>query len=236
MPEAAGPLTTTVEGGVAVLRLDDGKANVLSHAALDAFEDALDRARGDARAVCIVGRPGMFCAGFDLAVMTSGLGHARELVRRGGELLMRLYLHPQPVVVAVTGHALAAGALMILVADVRIGADAPAKIGLNETAIGLPLPLFAAALAADRLNRPALVAATLGAQIYDPHGALAAGYLDRVVAAESVVDEAKAEAARLGGLRAEAYARTKQVLRAPTVERVAAGAAADLARFTAPPA
>ncbi|HEX2564365.1 MAG TPA: enoyl-CoA hydratase-related protein, partial [Acidimicrobiales bacterium] len=143
-PDLGGPLTTTIDDGVAILRFDDGKVNVLSHAAIDAFELALDRAAAEARAVCIVGREGKLSAGFDLAIMTGEPDGAVRLVSRGAELLMRLYVHPQPVVVAVTGHALAAGALLVLACDVRIGADVPAKIGLNETSIGMPLPQFAA--------------------------------------------------------------------------------------------
>ncbi len=228
----AGPLTTTIEDGVAVLHFDDGKANVLSHAAIDAFEAALDRAAEEARAVCIVGREGKLCAGFDLSVMTGEPDGARQLVSRGAALLMRLYLHPQPVVVAVTGHALAAGALLALTCDVRIGADVPAKIGLNETSIGMPLPQFAAELARDRLTPTAFVRATLGAEIYDPAGAVEAGYLDQVVPADEVVAAAIAEANRLSAYRAGAYARTKEVLRRATVDRVQAGTAADLALFT----
>jgi enoyl-CoA hydratase len=228
----AGPLVTTIEDGVAVLRFDDGKANVLSHAAIDAFEAALDRAGVEARAVCIVGRDGKLCAGFDLSVMTGPPDGARRLVSRGAALLMRLYLHPQPVVVAVTGHALAAGALLVLVCDVRIGADVPAKIGLNETSIGMPLPQFATELARDRLTPTALVRATLAAEVYEPVGAVRAGYLDRVVPVDEVVDAAIAEANRLSIFRAGAYARTKQVLRRPTVDRVQAGTSADLALFT----
>src|SRR5262249_42122291 len=153
----------------------------------------------------------------------AGADAARSLVERGGSLLLRIYAHPQPVVVAVTGHALAAGALLVLACDVRIGADVPAKIGLNETSIGMPLPLFALALAEDRLARTELTRATLGAQVYDPAGAVAAGYLDRVVAADVVADEAIAEARRLGGYRAQAYAQTKEVLREGTVRRVLEG-------------
>jgi enoyl-CoA hydratase len=235
MPDASGPVTTTIEDGVAVLRFDDGKANVLSAAAIEGFEAALDRAAADAGAVCIVGREGRLCAGFDLAVMTAGPEAARDLAARGGEMLMRLYEHPQPVAVAVTGHALAAGALLVLACDLRIGADVPAKIGLNETSIGMPLPLFAVELAQDRLARPALVAATLGAEIYDPHGAVAAGYLDRVVPAGAVAAEAVGEARRLGAYDARAYAQTKQVLRGPLLARVREGAAADLARFAVGP-
>jgi enoyl-CoA hydratase len=229
--EDTGPLTTTIEDGVAVLRFDDGKANVLSHAAIDAFEAALDRATEEAGAVCIVGREGRLCAGFDLAVMSGEPDGMRQLVSRGAELLMRIYMHPQPVVVAVTGHAVAAGALLALACDVRIGADVPAKIGLNETSIGMPLPQFAAELARDRLTPEALTRATLAAEIYDPAGAVEVGYLDRVVSADQVEVAAIGEANRLSAYRAGAYARTKEVLRRATVERVQAGTAGDLALF-----
>ena len=235
MADASGPVTTTIEDGVAVLRFDDGKANVLSFAAIDSFSAALDRAEAEAQAVCIVGRAGKLCAGFDLSVMGAGPDAARDLVARGGQLLMRIYQHPQPVVVAVTGHALAAGALLVLSCDVRIGADVPAKIGLNETSIGMPLPLFAIALAEDRLATTAVVPATLGAQIYDPRGAVEVGYLDRVVPLETAADDSIAEARRLGAYSSRAYAQTKQVLRAGTLQRVREGGAADLARFTVEP-
>jgi enoyl-CoA hydratase len=230
--DAPGPLSTTIEERVAVLHFDDGKANVLSRVAIDAFEAALDRAAVEAGAVCIVGREDKLCAGFDLSVMTGEPDGARDLVSRGAELLMRLYLHPQPVVVAVTGHALAAGALLVLACDVRIGADVPAKIGLNETSIGMPLPQFAVELARDRLTPAAFVRATLAAEIYDPAGAVEAGYLDRVVPADEVVQAAIAEANRLSAYRAAAYARSKEVLRRATVDRVQAGTAADLALFS----
>jgi enoyl-CoA hydratase len=236
MTDARGPVTTTIEDGVAVVRWDDGKANVLSHATVDALDAALDRAVADADAVCFVGRDGRFSAGFDLSVMGSGIDAARDLVAHGGRLLMRLYLHPQPAVVAVTGHALAAGALFVACCDVRIGADVPAKIGLNETGIGMPLPLFAVALAEDRIARQALVDATLLARIYDPHGAAEVGWLDRVVAVDAVEAEAVAEARRLAAYSGAAYAQTKEVLRAPTVNRVRDRGDADLARFSVEPA
>ncbi len=235
MASADGPITTTIENGVAVLRFDDGKANVLSSAAIDAFHAALDRAEADAQAVCVVGREGKLCAGFDLSVMTAGPEAAQGLVAQGSDLLMRVYQHPQPVVVAVTGHALAAGALLVLACDVRIGADVPAKIGLNETSIGMPLPLFAVELAEARLATTVLVEATVGARVYDPRGAVAAGYLDRVVPLDAVVHEAVTEARRLGAYSSWAYAQTKQLLRARTVQRVEAEGKADLTRFAVEP-
>src|SRR5262245_23859536 len=121
-------LDVRLDDGVAVLQLDDGKANALSPAMIAAIEAALDRAEKEARAVLLLGRDGRFCAGFDLSVMRSGVEPMRALVTAGADLLMHLALHPLPIVVGCTGHALAAGALLLLAADARTGARGEFKI------------------------------------------------------------------------------------------------------------
>ena len=153
------PVTCTIEDGVAVVRLDDGKVNVISHRVIELLHAALDRAVEEATAVAIIGREGKLSAGFDLTEMTAGHRAPPALVGAGGQLLMRIYGHPQPVVLGVTGHALAAGALLALSCDTRIGGDGPAKIGLNETAIGMGLPHYAVELAEARLASAAPAAA-----------------------------------------------------------------------------
>ena len=57
-------------------------------------------------------------------------------------------MSPIPVVLGVTGHALAMGGILTTCADYRVGADGPFKIGLNEVAIGMPVPGFAIGCAA----------------------------------------------------------------------------------------
>src|SRR5205085_977030 len=213
-------VTTTVEDGVAVVRIDDGKANALSMAVLSQLHEALDAATADATALCIVGNGKALSAGFDLSVMTGGAEGTVELVRSGGALLMRLYAHPQPTVAAVTGHALAAGALLVLVCDTRISGDGPAKIGLNEVAIGMTLPVFAVELARDRLSKRYFTRAAIEAEIFSPEGALAAGYIDRIVAAGECKRTAIEEARRLGQLDGRAYAGTKLALRQATIDRI----------------
>lgn len=228
------PVTCNLEDGVAVIRLDDGKVNVVSHRVIDLLHRHLDTAEGEARAVAIIGRPGKLSAGFDLTEMTAGIERTRALVGAGGKLLMRIFGHPQPVVLAVTGHALAAGALLTLACDTRIGADGPSKIGLNETAIGMGLPLYATELAQARLSPAHLTRGAIQAEIYDPAGAVEAGYLDRVVPAEECEAVAIAEARRLGEYRTGAYSHTKLALRGALIDRVLAGIEADMASITAP--
>ena len=220
-------MTTALDDGVAVVTLDDGKMNAISHEVIEALHAALDAALGDATAVCIRGNDRALSAGFDLGVMSGSPEGAQALVRAGGELLMRLYVHPQPTVVAVTGHALAAGALVVLACDSRIAAPGRSKIGLNEVAIGLALPMFATELAVGRLSKRYLTRATVQAEIFDPDSALAAGYVDRID--DACVIAAIEEARRLGALPRGAYGKTKRSIRQPVVDRVLEGLDRDLA-------
>ena len=102
-------LTTTIENDIAILAMDDGRANALGHAMIGELNAALDRAEKEAKAILIAGRENRFCAGFDLEAMGSGPESVRKLVTAGAELLLRLYEYRLPVVMACTGHALAAG-------------------------------------------------------------------------------------------------------------------------------
>lgn len=215
---------------VAVLTMDDGKANALSVAMIDELLAQLARAAGEAAAVVLAGRPEKFCAGFDLRVMMSGPDQAIALLTRGAELLLRLFEYPLPLVVAVTGHALAGGVLVVCTGDVRIGADGPYKLGLNEVAIGLPVPLLAMELARSRLLPTELTRATLLAQIYNPTEARAAGYLDLVVAPDALTETALAEARRLGALPRAAYTGTKQRLRGAIAQIIRDGHGDDVQR------
>lgn len=231
---ATAPVTYRLDDGVAVVTLDDGKANAMGPAVLDALATALDRAEEEAAALLLVGGAKAFSAGYDLSVMTESDEAMRGLVSQGARFLMRLYASPLPTVAACTGHALAGGALTLLAADLRIGpADTPAKIGLNEVAIGMPLPQFAVDLARDRIAPARLTEAVLGA-VYDPAGAVEAGFLDRVVARDEVVGAATAAAAERAVLRRGAVGRTKQALRGAMVASVLAGLDADLAELTGP--
>jgi len=212
-----GLVRYTLHDRVAVLTLDDGKANALSPTTIAALQATLDRAEREAAAVLLVGRAGRFSAGFDLNVMTGDLGGVRALVT------------------ACTGHALAAGALLLLAADLRLGARGQFRIGLNEVALQLTLPVFAMELARDRLATRLFTASVTQARIFDPEEACDAGFLDLLVPPDELLDTALAHARRLAALPDPAFARTKLRERGATVDRIRATLAEDIASLTTPP-
>jgi enoyl-CoA hydratase len=206
-------------GAVAVVRVDDGKANAFSFALIDALHAAFDRAEKEAKAIAWIGRAERFSGGFDLGVMRSGdVAAVGKLVQAGGRLALRVYESPLPVVIGCTGHALAMGAVALLAADFRVGALGDVKIGLNEVAIGLTLPTFATALAHERLSPLHRQRAQVLAEIYDGPGAVAAGFLDRAVPALDVEAAAIAEATRFAELHAGAHHATKRRVRRAALE------------------
>ena len=217
-------VTYALRDNVATISLDDGKANALSFELIGAIHTHLDQAASDgAGAVLIAGRPGMFSGGFDLAVMRSGDAAATgKLVTEGAELILRLYSSAVPVVAACTGHAVAAGAFMLMGAHHRIGAEGEFRIVLIETQIGMVLPDWAVELTMHRLAPPHAERAAVEAFVYDPSTAVAAGFLDRVVPAADAVDAAFAEAVRLASLPARAYAGNAAKVRAAGIDRVKA--------------
>jgi enoyl-CoA hydratase len=225
---------STLEDRIAVVRLDDGKVNALSPAVVAELGAALERAEREAGAFLVLGREGVLSAGFDLKTMRAGPDEARSLVGAGAELFLRLLDSPLPVVVACPGHALAAGALLLLAADFRVGASGDARLGLNEVAIGLTLPLFATEIARLRIDPRFFPRAAIQAEIFAPPGALEAGFLDRVVPGAELEAAARAEAARLAALPQPAFRHTKRRGFGATVAAIRASLAGDVAKLTAP--
>lgn len=205
---------------VAVISLDDGKANALSMSMIAAVRAALTEAEANPNCIAavIAGREGRFSAGFDLSVVQGGDPAAvTNLVADGGELVRHIFGASVPVVAACTGHALAAGALMLLGADVRVGSDGPFKIGLNEIAIGMTLPEWANTIARERLSKRHLQRSIANARVTDPATAVDVGFLDMVVAPDQVVDTAVSQALELANLDRRAYTRAMREFRGPTL-------------------
>jgi enoyl-CoA hydratase len=232
--DPAPPAVTTQidDHGVAAIHLDDGKANALSPRTIDQLDRALDTAEAGARVVLLSGRPGRFSAGFDLATMQEGPDAARRLVRDGAELALRIYEFPVPVVMVCTGHALAMGAILLMAGDFRVGTQGDYKIGLNEVSIGMPVPVFGTELARDRLSRRHFTRAVSHATIYDPQGAVEAGFLDEVAMAPDVHEVGMHRARQFAQtLDRQAFRATRVNARHATIRYVRDTLDADLAGF-----
>ena len=203
------------------ITLDDGKVNAMALAFFEGLNAALDRAeRERPGAVVIAGRAGCFSAGLDLKLLPTlpPAELARTMVAFGRTML-RVFTFPVPTVAAITGHAIAGGAMLAFACDLRLMAEGPFRLHLNEVAIGLALPTWAITLAHSAIPPRFHTEAVLHARMYSPAEALERHIVHGVARpAERVVEEARAAAAPLAKLDQKAYAISKSRHRAMVVK------------------
>jgi len=217
----------SLDDGIATLTLNNGKVNAFSHELIADFNRGLDRAEADAAVVIVTGQPGILSGGYDLKVMMSGPQNAIDLVAAGSTLARRMLAHPQPIIVACPGHAVAKGAFVLLSADYRIGVEGPFTIGLNEVKIGMTMHHVGIAIARDRLAKPAFQRSVINAEMFTPQGAVAAGFLDQVVAPEQLLSTAREVAQQLKKLNMGAHKATKLKVRKALLDELDTAIAID---------
>lgn len=215
-----GQWTVKEEAGVAIVQLDDGKANTLTLAEFDSLRAALDTARkSSATAVVLAGRPGYFCAGLNLKVMpTLSVQEMVTTIERFGEVVAELFVFEKPVVAAVSGHALGGGAIFAFASDVRLFAEGPFKFGLNEVAAGLFVPTFGVEVARACVPPEHLMEVVAHSRILSPAEALKLRIAESVHPPEQLHAAAMARAQKLAELGNEGYALTKRYMRGPAAQ------------------
>ena len=210
-------MNVEITNDICVITMDDGKANAVGHTFLDEINAGLDRAEQEAKAVLLVGREGLFSAGFDLKEFQKGPDATRALARRGFELLLRLYGLPLPLVSACTGHGIALGAFILLASDSRVGISGDFKVTLPETAISMDLPPCLMELVKQRIASAHITRAAIQSEVYTPEGAVEAGFLDEVVAPDALLERSMAIAEKLAALPQKFYAINNQATRSASL-------------------
>jgi len=116
------------------------KGNALTMAMIERLGEIADTLARDleTRAVVLRGAGRFFCTGGDIAEWgaLSPLDMGREWILRGIDVFERLAALPQPVIAALTGHALGGGLELAMSADLRIAVKA-ARLGCPEATLGM---------------------------------------------------------------------------------------------------
>jgi enoyl-CoA hydratase len=202
-----------LKDSIAVISIDDGKANAVNHGFIDSLNELLDRAEGEASAVILQGREGMFSAGFDLKELAKGKDEASRLVSRGMALITRLYALPLPLISVCAGHAFGMGAFILLVSDNRLGSNGDYKVNLPETAIGMSFNPVLMSLIRAHVAANYQTMAAVQSRKFSPAEAVTAGFLDQVMDADQLLVVALSLARELSNLPAALYGANKQFLR-----------------------
>jgi enoyl-CoA hydratase/carnithine racemase len=130
-----------VDGGVAILELNEAPANCYSYELMRDLDDAILAARFDENVHVIVMRGAgekFFCAGADIGMLNRVTPtYKYYFCLHANETLNRLENTPKLVIAALNGHTVGGGLEVALAADVRLARAGAGKIGLPEVNLGV---------------------------------------------------------------------------------------------------
>ncbi|RSN23310.1 enoyl-CoA hydratase [Amycolatopsis sp. WAC 04169] len=201
-----------LDDGIAVIWLNrPERLNAVVAELVDDLLEALDAAaKSEARAVVLAGRGRAFCAGHDLKEPTPE-GDSRPRLDRLQDVTRRLRGLRQPVIAAVHGYAIGAGAEFAMGCDLILAAE-DAMFAFPEVSLGLSvtgaasrlLPLLVGPLKAKELLL--LGERVSGAEAHE------LGLVNATAPADDLMDTALAWAARIAAHPAAAATMAKRAL------------------------
>ncbi|MBI2888222.1 MAG: enoyl-CoA hydratase/isomerase family protein [Chloroflexi bacterium] len=216
------------DGHLAVITLNrPERLNAVNDRLREDFHAALDEVAEseDIRAVILTGAGRGFCSGADVTGMRARAegdqGEIEQQRQRQASQGMRRYLAPalpvhirsipQPVVAAVNGYATGMGLSIALSCDVRV-ASTEARFASIFIKRSIMPDNGATHLLANQVGPGIAAEMALTGNIYDAEWALDKGLVNKVVAPEKLLEEARAVAETIAGNPPIAVRFTKQLL------------------------
>jgi enoyl-CoA hydratase len=213
------------EDDVAIIKLDDGKANTMTPTFFSEINEALDQIETSGKKLLIIeGRKGFYSGGLDLKLMgTISPSELIKLIETFAKSLLRVFLFPIPTMAACTGHAVAGGAMLAFACDRRFAVNGPYRFQVNETQIGIPLPYWMLLLGSSAIPSRWQVETLLHARVYSLSEAFDKGIFDSMVNEDTdIVSHIKEAAKNVVNLNMSAYALSKKRMRESKVNHVLA--------------
>ncbi len=208
-------IQTAVEGGIQTIRIArPEKKNALSVAMYEAMHTALEESdrSADVRVRVILGQPGVFTAGNDIADFL-------EAGQRGGEglsplmrFLRALVFSEKPIIAAADGLAVGVGATLLLHCDLAY-ASPEAVLMAPFTDLGLVPEAGSSLVAPERMGYLRAFAFLVAGEPLTAEAACAAGLLNAVVPRESLESYALSAAGKLAAKPQEALRLSRRLVR-----------------------
>ena len=214
---------TENHSGIAVLRLDHGKAHAIDLELATALRDALAEVENDpgVNGAVITGTGSIFCAGVDIVrLLNEGPRYVDEYVPMMIGMILKQFRLPIPLVAAINGHAIAGGCVLAAGCDYRMMADGRGTIGVPELTVGLPFPLVALEVLRFATSEAHLQELVYRGKTYVVAEAYERGLVDEVVDPNTLLSRAIDVAGQLGSEPSARFRITKKQLRQPTIDRM----------------
>lgn len=207
----------SIENNVALVQLDNGKVNTISHALAKGLMEtfiALEK-NNTVEGVILTGQTGAFSAGLDVleqAEMDESQAEAFWTDYFG--TLKAMIHYSKPLVCAITGFAPAGGTIIALCADYRIMAQEPKHvIGMHEFKLSMQVPEMMMDIWCYTLGEQRAFQALQNATLFSAEEALALNIVQEIAPENEVLEHAKIHLDQCLKVYAPVYIESKRLAR-----------------------
>jgi enoyl-CoA hydratase/carnithine racemase len=219
--------------GVTLIRLNRPEAlNALNSTLLSELSAALDAAEADEAVRCLVltGSEKAFAAGADIKEMSDKTYAQMFTLDFFTSATRRVETFRRPIIAAVAGYALGGGCELAMMCDFIIAAET-AKFGQPEINLGVAPGIGGTQRLTRFVGKAKAMDMILTARMMDAAEAERSGLVSRVVAADKLMDEALAAAAKIAVLSPLAVMMNKELVEAAYETTLTTGVALERRLF-----
>jgi enoyl-CoA hydratase len=204
------------DAAIATITFNNPKAlNALTEETFNGMEALLDELETDAeiRVIILTGAGDKaFVAGGDIShLATLDADGARQFALQAQRIIDRIENFPKPVIAAINGYCLGGGNELAMGCDLRVAADS-AKFGQPEVKLGI-IPGFAGTQRLARLiGKGRAKEMIYTGEMIDAAEAWRIGLVNRVVAKDRLIEEAKALAMKMCDMSPSAIKLSKEAI------------------------
>jgi methylglutaconyl-CoA hydratase len=210
-------LKVSIQNSIMTIKLNrPEKRNALNPEIVNQLIDAIQKAGNDdkVKVVILTGEGSSFCAGADLSYLNKIKDYSiRENEKDSkliGNLFLKIYNFPKPIIAAVNGPAIAGGCGLASVCDIIIADEVNAKFGYSEVKIGF-LPAIVSVFLINRIGEAKARRLLITGEILNAQIALEIGLIDQAV--PDCLDTANKIAEKLLENSDESISMTKALLK-----------------------
>ena len=226
-------LVESPSAGVTLIRLNRPEAlNALNTQLLGELSQALDAAEADEAVRCVVltGSEKAFAAGADIKEMSDKTYAQMFSMDFFTPAARRLEQFRKPVIAAVAGYALGGGCELAMLCDFIIAAET-AKFGQPEINLGVMPGIGGTQRLTRFVGKSKAMDMMLTARMMDAAEAERTGLVSRVVAADKLLDEALAAAAKIASQSPLAVMMNKELVNTAYETTLSTGVAVERRLF-----
>jgi len=172
-------------------------------------------------AVILTGEGNFFSFGLDVPELYNySKNDFINFLGKFAELYTLIFTFPKPVIVAVNGHAIAGGCMLVTASDYRIMVSGKAKISLNEVTFGSLVFAGSTEMLKCCVGHRNAETILLGGLMYSAEQAHEMKLIDRVVTPDELISTAHEVASAYIANDLRAFAELKKLVRGPIADEM----------------